>query len=169
MEQLFFYVFAAIAVISAICVISLRNAVHSAFFLIICLLQVAAIYILLRAPFLAAVQVFIYVGAVMVFFLFAVMVLELGTEKFRRHMHSQSVPAVIVIVALLMVLGYYALNGRITAPLGQYTEAALAKNTEVIGKALYTRYIFPFEVVSVLLLAALVGAVVLVKKKGGGP
>lgn len=153
--------------ISAICVISLRNAVHSAFFLIICLLQVAAIYILLRAPFLAAVQVFIYVGAVMVFFLFAVMVLELGAEKFRRHMHSQSVPAVIIIAALLMVLGYYALYGRITAPLGQYTEEALAGNTEVIGKALYTRYIFPFEVVSVLLLAALVGAVVLVKKKGG--
>jgi len=168
MEQLFFYVFAAIAVISAICVISLKNAVHSAFFLIICLLQVAAVYILLRAPFLAAAQVFIYVGAVMVFFLFAVMVLDLGAEKFRRQMHSQSVPAVIIIAALSMVIGYYALNGRITAPLGQYTEAALARNTEVIGRLLYTQYIFPFEVASVLLLAALIGAVVLVKKNGGG-
>ena len=65
MEQLFFYAFAIIAVISALCVVSVRSAVHSAFFLVICLLQVAAIFVLLRFPFLAAVQVFIYVGAVM--------------------------------------------------------------------------------------------------------
>ncbi|MBI5826198.1 MAG: NADH-quinone oxidoreductase subunit J [Deltaproteobacteria bacterium] len=170
MEQLFFYIFAAIAVISAICVISLRNAVHSAVFLIVCLLQVAAVYILLRAPFLAAVQVFIYVGAVMVFFLFAVMVLDLGTEKLKQHIHSQGGPAVVIVAAMSAVLGYYALKGSITAPLGEYNEAALARNTEVIGRSLFTQYIFPFEVVSVVLLAALIGAVVLVSrmKAGGG-
>lgn len=168
MEQLFFYIFAAIAVVSAICVISLRNAVHSAVFLIVCLLQVAAVYILLRSPFLAAVQVFIYVGAVMVFFLFAVMVLDLGAEKLKRPIHSQGGPAVVVIAAMLAVLGYYALKGRITAPLGPYNEAALARNTEVIGRSLFTQYIFPFEVVSVVLLAALVGAVVLVSRKRAG-
>ena len=77
-EQVFFYIFAVVAVVSAIAVISSRNPVHSALYLIVCLLQVAAMYILLRAPFLAAVQVFIYVGAVMVLFLFAVMVLDMG-------------------------------------------------------------------------------------------
>lgn len=165
MEQIFFYIFGIVAVISAILVVSLRNPVHSAFFLIICLLQVAAIFILLRSPFLAAVQVFIYVGAVMVLFLFAVMVLDMGKETFREHMHSQAIPAVAIVVGLIVFVGYLISKGRITVPLGQYNEAALTKNTEVIGKSLFTQYIFPFEVVSLLLLVALIGAVILVMKE----
>lgn len=164
MEQLFFYIFALVAIVSAVLVVSVRNAVHSAFYLIICLLQVAAIFILLRSPFLAAVQVFIYVGAVMVLFLFAVMVLDIGREKTKDYIHSQWLPAVGVIIALLLVLGYMVKGGKLSAELGIYNEAVLAKNTEVIGKALFTQYIFPFEVVSLLLLVALVGAIVLVMK-----
>lgn len=164
MEQLFFYIFALVAIVSAVLVVSVRNAVHSAFYLIICLLQVAAIFILLRSPFLAAVQVFIYVGAVMVLFLFAVMVLDIGREKTKDFIHSQWLPAVGVIIALLVVLVYLVKGGRLSEELGIYNEAALAKNTEVIGKALFTQYIFPFEVVSLLLLVALVGAIVLVMK-----
>lgn len=167
MEQIFFYIFAIIAVISAIAVISSRNAVHSALYLIVCFLQVAAIFILLRSPFLAVVQVFIYVGAVMVLFLFAVMVLDIGKEKFGDHMHSQTIPAVIIVVSLLGFAGYLINSGKITVPLGQYTEKVLEKNTEVIGKALFTQYIFPFEVVSLLLLIALIGAIVLVMKERG--
>lgn len=165
MEQIFFYIFAAVAVISALCVVTLRNPVHSAFSLIICLVQVAAIFILLRSPFLAVVQVFIYVGAVMVLFLFAVMVLDMGKETIREHMHSQTIPAVGIVVLLLALIGWLISRGGITAPLGPFDEAALAKNTEVIGKTLFTEYIFPFEVVSLLLLIALVGAVVLVMKE----
>lgn len=168
MEQIFFYIFAVIAVISAVAVVSSRNPVHSALYLIICLLQVAAVYILLRSPFLAVVQVFVYVGAVMVLFLFAVMVLDLGRESFKDQLHQQGPVAVAVVVGLLALVGGLVLKGRITAPLGKYTEAALMKNTEVIGKTLYTKYIFPFEVVSLLLLVALVGAVVLVMKEKGG-
>lgn len=169
MEQIFFYIFAAIAVITAVAVVSVRNPVHSALYLIVCFLQVAAIFILLRAPFLAAVQVFIYVGAVMVLFLFAVMVLDVGKESFGEHMHSQAIPAVITVIGLLAVGIWMISSGRITAPLGVYNEEALAKNTEVIGKSLFTQYIFPFEVVSLLLLIALIGAVVLVlKDKGRG-
>lgn len=167
MEQIFFYIFSIVAVITALCVVSVRNPVHSAFFLILCLLQVAAVFILLRSPFLAAVQVFIYVGAVMVLFLFAVMVLDIGEEKFGDYLHSQSIPAAIVVLALLGSLGYFAWNGKLTAPLGIYTEAVLAKNTEVIGKSMFTQYIFPFEVVSLLLLVALMGAVVLVRREKG--
>lgn len=165
MEQFFFYLFAVIAVVSAICVVTVRNAVHSAFFLIVTLLQMAAMFILLRSPFLAAVQVFIYVGAVMVLFLFAVMVLDIGKEKLREHLHSQTIPAVVTVLILLFVVGYLVTRGRLTAPLGAYTEEVLAKNTEVIGKALYTKYIFPFEVVSLLLLIALIGAIVLVMRE----
>ncbi|GMR04557.1 MAG: NADH-quinone oxidoreductase subunit J [Thermodesulfobacteriota bacterium] len=164
MEQFFFYIFAVIALVSAVAVITMRNVVHSALALMICFLQVAAIFILLRAPFLAAVQVFIYVGAVMVLFLFAVMVLGVGRETFGEKFHSQSIPALITLAVLFMVMGLFVFTGKLTVPMGRYTEAALSSNTEVIGKALYTQYIFPFEVVSVLLLIALIGTVVLVMR-----
>ncbi len=165
MEQLFFYIFAVIAVLSALGVVTARNPVHSAIFLIACLLQVAALFILLRSPFLAAVQVFIYVGAVMVLFLFAVMMLDIGKERLKEHIHGQRIIAVPAVILLFAMAGYLALKGNLIAPVGKYSEALLVKNTEVLGKLLYTKYIFPFEVVSVLLLVALVGAIVLVMKE----
>ncbi|MBI5894419.1 MAG: NADH-quinone oxidoreductase subunit J [Deltaproteobacteria bacterium] len=165
MELIFFYIFAIFAVSSAIAVISLRNPVHSAVFLMVCFLQVAAIFILLRSPFLAAVQVFVYVGAVMVLFLFAVMVLDLGKERFGEHLHHQSPIAIIIIIGLVFVMGLGLAKAKLDAPIGKYTEAAMAKNTEVMGELLYTKYVFPFEVVSLLLLIALIGAIVLVMKE----
>lgn len=165
MEQIFFYVFAVVTVASAVGVITARNPVHSAIFLIACLLQVAAFYILLRAPFLAAVQVFIYVGAVMVLFLFVVMVIDVGKERFKEHIHGQSAFAIPILILFLGITGYLLFNAKLSAPFGNYSETTLLKHTEVLGKLLYTKYIFPFEVVSVLLLVALIGAVVLVMKK----
>lgn len=167
MELIFFYIFAILAVSSAIAVISLRNPVHSAFFLIICLLQVAAIFILLRAPFLAAVQVFIYVGAVMVLFLFVVLVLDIRKETFKEHIHSQSVSALVIVAALFVLMGFLMFSGKLTVPRGIYNEAVLAKNTEVIGRLIYTKFVFPFEIVSLILLIALIGAVVLVMRTKG--
>jgi NADH-quinone oxidoreductase subunit J len=161
-ETIFFYIFAILAVVSAISVITSKSPIHSAISLIVTLLQVAAIFILLRAPFLAAVQVFVYVGAVVVLFLFAVMLLDLGGEKMKAQFHQQTVFGVISAVGLFAVLIFMLAKSRLTAPTGGYTEAVLAKNTEVIGKVLFTKYIYPFEVVSLLLLVALVGAVILV-------
>ena len=165
MEAMFFYSFAGVAVASAIGVITARNPVHSAIFLIISLLQVAALYILLRAPFLAAVQVFIYVGAVMVLFLFVVMVLDVGKERLKEHLHGQRTVAIPVLILLLAFTGYLLFKAKLPAPVGNYSEATLMRHTEVLGKLLYTKYIFPFEVVSVLLLVALIGAIVLVMKR----
>lgn len=165
MELIFFYIFAILAVSSAIAVISIRNPVHSAVFLMVCFLQVAAIFVLLRSPFLAAVQVFVYVGAVMVLFLFAVMVLDLGKERFGEHLHHQSPIAIIIIIGLVFVMGLGLAKARLDAPIGKYTESIMAKNTEVMGELLYTKYVFPFEVVSLLLLVALIGAIVLVMKE----
>ena len=164
-EQFFFYIFAVIAVVAALGVITAKNPIHSAVFLIVCLLQVAAVFILLRSPFLAVAQVFIYVGAVMVLFLFAVMMLDIGKERLMEHIHGQMKFAVPVVILFFAAGGYLMLKGSLTAPVGQYSEALLAKNTEVLGKLLYTKYIFPFEVVSVLLLVALIGAIVLVMKE----
>ena len=165
MEQVFFYIFAFIAVVSALAVILVKNPVHSAIYLILCLLQAAALFVLLRAPFLAAVQVFIYVGAVIVLFLFVVMVLDIGKEKFGERIHGQGYLAIPVVALFLGITGYLVFKGRLTAPAGNFDESALVKNTEVLGKLLYTKYIFPFEVVSILLLVALVGAIVLVLRK----
>lgn len=165
MEQIFFYLFAGFGVVSAVGVITARNPVHSAIFLIICLLQVAALYILLRAPFLAAVQVFIYVGAVMVLFLFVVMILDIGKERLKEHLHGQRAVAIPILILFLGVTGYLLFKSKLSAPVGNYSEATLLRHTEVLGKLLYTKYIFPFEVVSVLLLVALIGAIVLVMKK----
>lgn len=165
MEPIFFYIFAAVAVLSALGVIALKNPIHSAVCLIVCLLQVAALYVLLRAPLLAAVQVFIYVGAVMVLILFAVMILDIGKERLKEHIHGQRAVAVPAVAVFLVIAGYLIFQGELTAPLGEYTEAMLENNTEVLGKLLYTQYVFPFEVVSVLLLVALVGAIALVLKE----
>lgn len=165
MEQIFFYLFSVVTVASAIGVITARNPVHSAIFLITCLLQVAALYILLRAPFLAAVQVFIYVGAVMVLFLFVVMVLDIGKERLKEHLHGQRAVVIPILILLLGVSGYLLYKSKLSAPVGNYSETTLMRHTEVLGKLLYTQYIFPFEVVSVLLLVALIGAIVLVMKK----
>ncbi|MFQ5427769.1 MAG: NADH-quinone oxidoreductase subunit J [Thermodesulfobacteriota bacterium] len=167
MEQIFFYIFAIIAVVSAVAVVVSRNPVHSALFLIVTLLQVAALFVLLRAPFLAAAQVFVYVGAVMVLFLFTVLVLDIGKETIIEYMHSHAFAAVGAVVALFLVLAYVASRGSITVPLGGFGEEALVKNIEVVGRALFTKYIFPFEVVSLLLLIALVGAIVLVMNEKG--
>ena len=165
MESFFFYIFAIIAVGSALGVITLKNPVHSAACLIVCLLQVAALYVLLRMPFLAAVQVFIYVGAVMVLILFAVLVLNIGKERLTEHIHGQRGYAVAAVAVFFMIAVSLVFRGKIIAPLGKYSEAMLEKNTEVLGRLLYTKYVFPFEVVSVLLLAALIGAIVLVMKE----
>ena len=169
MELIFFILFAVIAVVSAVGVVTFRNPVHSALALVICFLQVAALFILLRSPFLAVVQVFIYVGAVVVLFLFAVLVLNLGRQEMSERIFHRGPLMLIVVIGFVIEAGYLILKGRLDAPIGPYTEQALAKDTEVIGTLLFTKYLFPFEVVSVLLLVALVGAIILaMKEKGEG-
>ncbi|HHL40407.1 MAG TPA: NADH-quinone oxidoreductase subunit J [Deltaproteobacteria bacterium] len=169
MELLFFIVFAALAVASALGVVLMRNPVYSAVSLIVCLLQMAALFVLLRSPFLAAVQVFIYVGAVMVLFLFVVLFLDVGKESRSVYIHATGPWAVLgyagYAALTAFLIGYVALRGRLSVAPGGYDEQALLENTEVMGRLLYTKYIFPFEVVSLLLLVALVGGVVLAMKE----
>ncbi len=107
MEQLFFIIFAAIAIASALAVVTMRNPVHSAIFLMVTMLQVAALFVLLRAPFLAAVQVFIYIGAVMVLFLFVVLVLDvkkISMGAFSIKGRSFVVLAIVVITVEMVVI-----------------------------------------------------------------
>ena len=168
MEQLLFYIFAVIAVAAALAVITVKNPVHSAVSLIVCLIQVAALYVLLKIPFLAAVQIFIYVGAVMVLFLFAVMIIDIGKERLKEQIHGQKKYAIPAVILFFMATGYMVLWGKLTVPTPNDPASLPGFHIEEIGKFLYTKYIFPFEIVSVLLLVALVGAIVLVMKDKKG-
>lgn len=165
MEVVFFMIFAIVAVASATAVVSVKNPVHSSLFLILCLLQVAALFVLLRAPFIAVVQVFIYVGAVMVLFLFVVLLLDIKKITMQA-VFSENRTVMLVVVAAVLVefVTLIALSpfSRVV-PKDPGAEVLI----ETIGKVLFTQYLFPFEVVSLVLLVAMVGAIVMTMERGG--
>jgi NADH-quinone oxidoreductase subunit J len=161
MEKFFFLIFAVVAVVSALGVVALRNPVHSALSLIVSFFQIACLYVLLRAPFLAAAQVFIYVGAVMVLFLFVAMILdvkkvEMEPFPFAKRWFVYLIVPFTALEFLIVISGGAGVS--VPAATGEVAVAAF-------GRELFTRYLFPFEVVSILLLAAMVGAIVLSKKR----
>ena len=164
MEQLFFIMFAFMAIVAAVGVISLKNPVHSALSLMVCLFQVAAIFVLLRSPFLAVVQVFIYVGAVMVLFLFAVMVVDLRRVELESPFNARGIFA--YILAPIVAIELFAVI-FISKSFDSFTTVStLPTKVETLARVLFTEYLFPFEIVSVLLLVAMVAAIVMTLKKG---
>jgi NADH-quinone oxidoreductase subunit J len=160
-EQFFFLLFGFIAIVCAACVVTLRNPVHSALFLMATLFQVAALFVLLRSPFLAVVQVFIYVGAVMVLFIFVVFLLDVRKMMLDVFRPKHKLIAYLVMAVLLVEVIVVAFVGRVEH-LKLAAPGAEVK-VETIGKALFTTYIYPFEVVSIVLLAAMVGAIVMAR------
>lgn len=157
-----FWLLSVVIIISGIMVVTLRNIFHCALFLIMCLFAVAGIYILLSAEFLAAAQVLIYVGAVAILMIFAVMLTtNLASEQIR--MTSQNA-AVAGLACMLFAIGVVLLLAKTTV--WQYSDADLVTdNVGTIGKYLMTEFMLPFEVVSLILLAALIGAIVLARKE----
>jgi NADH-quinone oxidoreductase subunit J len=157
-----YWVLAVIILVSGFMVVSLKNMFHCAICLIICLSGVAGIYILLHAEFLAAVQVLIYVGAVSVLMMFAIMLThDLASRKI---VQTNQNALIAFFVCVMFGLGaFILLHG--TRIWKMSTTALPANNTFTIGKALMTDYMLPFEVVSVLMLAALIGAIVLAREE----
>jgi len=164
-EKVFFILFAAAAIGSGIAVISLRNPVHSALALMTCMLQVAALFVLLRSPFLATVQVFIYIGAVMVLFLFVVLVLDVRSvlmETFSFKNAKSKVVAAVMVGLIAIEMAFIA----VTSKFGDTWHLKAEESTvEDLGMVLFTKYIYPFEVISILLLVAMVGAILLAREK----
>jgi NADH-quinone oxidoreductase subunit J len=162
----FFYIFATVAVASAVMVITSRNPVHSVLYLILCFFNAAGLFILLGAEFLAMILVVVYVGAVMVLFLFVVMMLDIDFTELRQGMLNY-VPiggtiGLILLVELLLALGTWAIApqaGQViaapTPPLASLT------NTEALGQILYTKYVYFFQAAGLVLLVAMIGAIVL--------
>ncbi len=156
-----FYVLAAIVLGSGVMVVSLKNIFHCALFLVLALFGVAGIYVLLSAEFLAAVQVLIYVGAITILMIFAIMLTAKLYSAQIRQSNEQVVLGLIVVATLL--IGTVAILSRAAWRLSYAT--ADVQSTVGIGRALLTKYALPFEIVSVVLLSALIGAVVIARKE----
>ena len=161
---LFFYLFASVAIASAVMVISSRNPVHSVLFLILCFFNAAGLFILLGAEFLAMILVVVYVGAVAVLFLFVVMMLDVDFVQLRQGMLNYlpvgGTIGLIVLVELALVVGAWAISSDALTAAGA-PAAANVTNTEALGQILYTKYVYFFEAAGLVLLVAMIGAIVL--------
>jgi NADH-quinone oxidoreductase subunit J len=162
-----FWLFASILVIAALGVIISRNPVHAALSLVVCFVSSAAIWLLIEAEFLAVVLVLVYVGAVMVLFLFVVMMLDINVESvrsgFTRYAWLGWITAAVVIVEIVGVVTAKTMGVDVSrAPTPQ---AADYSNTTELGTVLYTKYAYPFELAAVLLLVAIVAAIALTMRK----
>ncbi|MDI6754478.1 MAG: NADH-quinone oxidoreductase subunit J [Thermodesulfobacteriota bacterium] len=167
-ETFLFVLLAVVTTIAAILVIVQRNPVASAIYLIITLFCLAGIYLLLSAPFIAVIQVLVYAGAIMVLFLFVIMLLNLEKEKkliYRNRL--QKVLGVFLGGVLLAQIGMIFSSVLLEGSKGKFPAEKVAAlgNTEVVARLLFTDFLLPFEIVSVLLLVAIVGAIVLAKKQ----
>ena len=166
MEALLFYSLAAVLIVFAIFTVMARNPVRSAVYLISALLSVAGLFFLMRAEFVGAVQILVYVGGIMVLFLFVILLVNVEVAERERKTTRQWKTGVVLGVVLTIELAFLGVRG------GQVFEATPVRevigertqNTELVGAALFTDYLLPFEIASVLLLVAMVGAVVLAKK-----
>lgn len=166
MEQLFFYLFAAGMVVTSLLMITRANVIHAALLLVLTFFFLAGVFVLAGAEFLAAVQILIYAGGIMVLYLFSIMLMNVEVAVRMRQWHRQRLLA--LAAALLLGLEIWAVLGEAEFPAPKqwaWSVGATPGNVEAIGAVLYTKFLFPFEVASVLLLAAMIGAIVLAKRR----
>jgi NADH-quinone oxidoreductase subunit J len=164
LPQLFFYLLSAVILFSAVMTITRRNAVHSTIWLISTLLGVAGLYLHQQAEFLAAVQVLVYIGGITVLFLFVIMLVNLDEAAKQRQFNRQWRIVIICAGFLLIELSYFIFQGVEAFSFAQPMGGSLQPNTQLIAMALYRDYMLPFEIASLLLLVAMIGAVVMAKK-----
>lgn len=166
-EKFVFYLFAAVLVFAATMVITRRNPVHSALFLVLAFFSSAGIWLLAEAEFLAIVLILVYVGAVMVLFLFVVMMLDIDLATLRagfiRYMPVGALVALVMVVEIFMVVGpgNFGLD-KVPAPAAH---GAGYNNTEELGSVLYTVYMYPFEIAAVILLVGIIAAIGLTMRR----
>jgi NADH-quinone oxidoreductase subunit J len=163
MEQIIFYFFAILLVFAAGMVITVKNPVHAALFLVLAFFSSAAIWLLLEAEFLAIALVLVYVGAVMVLFLFVVMMLDVNLaelrEGFTKYLPLGGLVALLMMVAMSWVVGSRYFKREVSPHPADYS------NTLELGKVLYTDYIYPFEIAAIILLVAIVAAIALTMRE----
>jgi len=169
MEQVFFFYFAFVIAAASVLVVAVRNPIYSALALLIMFFHVAGLFVTLHAEFLAAVQIIVYAGAILVLYLFVVMLLNLRQDDryHRQWPMAAAVGVTLVIEAVILT----AMKGRATPVVATGTETTVegTSNVGTIGDVLYSTYLFPFEVASLILLVAMIGAIILAKKDLGEP
>ena len=160
-----FYVLASIALVAAVMVIWSRNVVHSAIYLVLTFLCVAAVYVLLRAEFVAAVQVLVYAGGIVVLFLFVIMLVNLQDTLGPRVRLHATVSGILGAAVVGLILYVYSRGPLASEHAMGGPQADPAGNLQSIGQALYRDFVLPFEIASILLLVAMIGAIVLARQK----
>lgn len=166
MELFFFFIVALVAVVSSILVVTCRNPVNSALSLVMAFFCLATFYVMLDAPFMAVVQVIVYAGAIMVLIVFVIMLLNLRTETGKRYRHAVVIGSTVGIMTLFEII-YFFLRSGLTGTRGGMSKELIERvgHTELIGRSMFTDFLLPFEITSILLLVAIIGAVVLAKRK----
>lgn len=163
-QAFLFYFFAGIQVLAALRMITVRNPVHAALFLVLSFVCAASLWMLLEAEFLGLLIVLVYVGAVMVLFLFVVMMLDINIaemrEGFASYLPVAAVIALIMVAQMIWVLTFKVFRAEAPAP-----APADYSNTEALGEVLYTQYVFQFEVAAIILLVAIVAAIALTLRR----
>lgn len=170
LEALLFLIISSITIVCALCVVFQKNPIYSAIFLIQTMVSLAVLYILLHAQFIAAIQVMVYAGAIMVLFIFVIMLLNLSKDDIegeRDNLLFQRSSAIILGLILVVMIGVVSVKTIFQGVKDEYTPEVISQigNTQLVGKLLFTKFVFPFEIASILLFAAIIGAIVLAKKK----
>ncbi len=179
-SQIIFFILAAVAVTAAIVVVNVKSPVSSALFLILTMCALAGLFVLLGAIFLAALQVIVYAGAIMVLFLFVIMLLNLRRDEYGHDPHRIQKYLGFILVAIILVQGILISNWAMkdfaasskaviqseipVAPADSIAQAIDYNSAQWVARVLFTKYAYPFEVTSILLLAAIIGAVVIAKR-----
>jgi len=166
METLFFLIITLVAIVSAILVVTCKNPINSALSLIMTFFCLATYYVMLDAPFMAAVQVMVYAGAIMVLMVFTIMLLNIRVDATKKHSHKLIIGSIIGFFTFVNIV-FVLIKSRAALPTGPYSGEMIKQigHTELIGREIFTNFLLPFEVTSILLLVAIVGAVILAKKK----
>jgi NADH-quinone oxidoreductase subunit J len=167
-DTILFYVFAVMTLGGALLTITRRSAMHSAISLIVSLLGVAGLYLMQQAEFLFAVQIVLYVGGIMVLFLFVIMLVNLDQAAKERQFNRQWLVSVVAVGAVGAEIAYFLYRGASTFRIADVAAAAAPPgvgNTEMIADSLFSEYLLPFEIASILLLVAVVGSVLMAKKR----
>ena len=166
-QSFIFYAFSVILVFAAVCVITARNPVHAALFLVLAFFTSAGIWLQLQAEFLAITLVLVYVGAVMVLFLFVVMMLDINLERLRVGFWSYLPLGAVVALLLVAEMGMILLQSYFgpAAPAQPEPLPQGYSNTKELGRLLYTQYVYPFEIAAVILLVAIVAAIALTLRR----
>ncbi len=161
-----FYVFATAAVLLAVLMLTVENPVYSAIFLVLTFFCIAVVYVTLEAEFIAAIQVLVYTGAIMVLFLFVIMLLNLGRgSDLKEYAGPMKYVSILVAFAILIQIGAAAkvtLGDKGIYPIEKIRDIG---NTEAVAGLLFSQYLYPFEVASILLLLGMVGAIIISKKR----